>query len=143
MKIKLLVNKFLLIILCLFLTGCVECCNFIGDSRINQFAILNNTEDTISFYFSKKFHSYMNDTVICYPYTETFIMNENLGFSTPSSSPCHPFIEGKYEKDEIEIITSSGRKLIKDITKNHNWRCAENSCDLWKVVFEINEEDLE
>ena len=58
--------------------------------------------------------------------------------------PCypHPSLENKTDL-VIKVTTSSGRTLKKDIKKNINWYCAENSRSLWKVVFEINEEDLE
>ena len=145
MKIK--TQKCNLIFIILFMTGCNEGCEFtMGMNIKHQLSLLNNTKDTILFYFSEKFDYDMVDTIICNPYSENIFVDATIGYVRPEYRPCHPYIEeilGGNAINSITIVTSSSRKLKKDITKNHNWYCGENLSYLYKIVFEINEEDLE
>jgi len=139
-KIK---QKMKLVFIILLLSGCNGGCEFPSHSyRQAQIAILNNTKDTIKFYFSDiSYFLYLEDSiVVCKPYSENIL--EDYIVSYAKDIVCHPFIE-RHTDLIITVTTSSGRTLIKDIKKNSNWYCAENSRSLWKVVFEINEEDLE
>lgn len=139
---KKVLQKIKLMFFILFLTICG--CEFAMDMEQNwQYAISNNTNDTIIFCFSEKFNVFMKDTiVICNPYSESIFMDELLDYIKNHSCYPIPNLENKMELT-VAVTTSSGRKLKKDIKKNSNWYCAENSRTLWKVVFEINEEDLE
>ena len=47
------------------------------------------------------------------------------------------------KKEEIEINTSSGRILKKDIWSVNNWDCKGSFSTGWKQTFVITEEDLE
>jgi len=133
-------NKILLV----FFVFCFILINFVGCHMRydHQKSIQNNTCDTIIFYFSdiSYFANMKDNIVICYPYSENIF--EYVVIDYAKDNPCHPYMENRTELI-ITVTTNSGRALKKDIKKNSNWRCAENSRALWKVVFEINEEDLE
>jgi len=144
MKMKNIFQKIKLVSIALLLCSCNGGCDFFMDKEIHrQIGILNNTNDTIIFYFLEKFHQDMIDTVVLTPYSESFLLDESVTYSKPESRPCSPYLITLIEKNLIIIVTASGRTLSKDITNRNNWYCAENTRELWKVVFEINEGDLE
>ena len=137
---KVIIQKKIMLFIFFFtlMVGCINGCDIYVDA---QFSILNNTSDTIKLHFSELSYFGLQDSiVICNPHTEDIFEKYKTDYI--KNAPCHPFIEEKTDLS-ITVTTSSGKTLKKDIHKNHNWYCAENSSHLWKVVFEINEEDLE
>lgn len=128
--------KTFIVLLSVLIVGLTSCEKYIEYQNI----IDNRSSDTISVYFQgTTAYVQQTDTVIALPYTKT-VYYQAMGRTIPTRNrTCNPQISG----NETTIATSSGRKLIKDITSKQNWMCeTDDNSTFWKQIFLINESDL-
>ena len=135
---KKITHKIIFFIFCFTLMDYITGCDKYQDLQIS---VLNNTSDTIKLHFSELSYFYLKDSiVICNPYIETILVDKVVYYA--KNRPCYPDISDKTDLI-ITATTSSSKILKKDFKKNSSWYCVENSRVLRKLIFEINEEDLE
>jgi hypothetical protein len=121
-----------------FILALVTSCDKYSDY---QMIIDNKSSDTIRFYFEGG-TAYTNgtDSIIVLPVSENFYYNEIGTMIKTKNHDCDPQISD----NEFSIITSSSRLLIKNISNKENWNCETNNKNTyWKMIFTINETDLE
>jgi hypothetical protein len=125
------------ILLILFIPGLLMCCDEYSDY---QMIIDNNSLDTIKIVYSGT-TAYTNgtDSIIALPGEKTIYYDAEGRTIKSKNFECDPQIS----KDEVNITTSSKRLLIKDISDKENWECETDSKNTyWKIIFQINETDL-
>lgn len=112
-----------------------------GCGDINVFydlTIINKTTDTIKFYFEgTTAYTQGKDSVIVYPLSENNYFHSE---GRPVKNGCE--YSGIYPND-VKVVLSSGKSLVKEISNINNWECKGNSKTGWKMTFVINENDLE
>jgi hypothetical protein len=101
-------------------------------------SIKNDTNDTITvFFMSKTAYIQGADTVICMPYSEKTYFEGEGRFVKKYN--CNPQIL----QEEVNIVTSSGLTLTKNIWEANNWEYSGSNKKGWKETFVITEDDLE
>jgi hypothetical protein len=125
-----------IILISMFMAVCVSC----GDSYAPRVAYIDNqTRDTIKITFSGKSPYRMIDTNYLY-------------FPPSNKKPLYGAVV-RAAKDgcgytgikegEIEIYTTSGKRLRKDIWNIDNWDCIGSFKQGWEKTFVVTENDLE
>lgn len=103
--------------------------------------ISNQTNDTISVYFSgTSAYTQGVDSVIIYPHIDV------IYFNWTGTAPCQGTINcyTGINKNEVNVKTSSGKVLKKDIVCLDNWICRRgNYTEGLDMTFVITEDDLE
>lgn len=99
----------------------------------------NQTEDTIEIVFSAESpYSMINQEYLTFTSKSKKILYGAEGRII--NDPCNYI--GINEK-EVEVRTSSGRKIRKDIWVISNWNCEGSDDKGWEQTFVITEDDLE
>jgi len=126
--------KNLFIILIVIINGCEQRSEY-------MMAIVNNTSDTINIFFTGNSATTQGtENIVALPNQETNYYNAEGWTVKEKNMECDPQINS----DEVTIVTSSERNLLKNIWNKEEWYCeTDENNSYWKMIFRIEEEDLE
>jgi len=123
------------ILILLIALGVIGC-----DPYVSYYLYIDNrSEDTIKIVFLEKSPYLMinPDSLVFYPNSKKMLWGAE---GTPSRDGCS---YTGINKDEVEFVISSNKKLKKEIWNIKNWNCSGSYNNGWTKTFTINEEDLE
>lgn len=125
----------IIVSLVIFMCLCLSC----GDEYTTYTSSIDNqTSDTIYISFSgNTAYAQSRNSITCLPYVNNIYYKANGRIL--KKIDCDPQISS----DEVNIETSSGRSLKKDISDEDNWVCDGNNKDGWVMTFIVSESDIE